>query len=173
MFRDAATQENHINPEESFTSYISKRVDDVVITKTIKSFPNQKTWTNGEKLPYGQETRKHTTLPERDWMLSSRRQSEEIRRRRDLITNNTKDGQSRTSQATKAGAPPSCVRPSCKMSLTSFMLALISSTKSQLSSLLCLQRTGHCQYPQQIWEKPCWDWIQVKLLGLITSLDVH
>ncbi len=30
------------------TLYISKCGDDVVITKTIKSFPNQKAWMNGE-----------------------------------------------------------------------------------------------------------------------------
>ncbi len=51
MFRDAATQENHINLEEytpSVSSYISKCVDDVVITKTIKSFPNQKAWMKRE-----------------------------------------------------------------------------------------------------------------------------
>ncbi len=38
---------HHINIEEytsSVTSYISKCVDDVVITKTIKSFPNQRVW---------------------------------------------------------------------------------------------------------------------------------
>ena len=47
----AAAQENHINLEEytsTVTSYISKCVDDVVITKTIKSFPNQRAWINGE-----------------------------------------------------------------------------------------------------------------------------
>ena len=51
MFRDATTQEKHINLEEytlSVTSYISKCGDDVVITNTIKSFPNQKAWINGE-----------------------------------------------------------------------------------------------------------------------------
>ncbi len=50
MLRDAATQENHINLEEytsSLSSYISKCVDDVVITKIIKS-KNQKAWMNGE-----------------------------------------------------------------------------------------------------------------------------
>ncbi len=51
MFRKAATQENHINLEEytsSVTSHIIKCVDDVVITKKMKSFPNQKAWMNGE-----------------------------------------------------------------------------------------------------------------------------
>ena len=51
MSRDDATQENHISLEEytsTVTSYISKCVNDVVIRKTIKSFPNQKAWMNGE-----------------------------------------------------------------------------------------------------------------------------
>lgn len=45
MFRDAATLGNHINLEEyisSVTSFISKCVDDVMITKTIKHFPTRK-----------------------------------------------------------------------------------------------------------------------------------
>ncbi len=41
----------------------------------------------------------------------------------------------RTSEATKAGVPPSCVRPCCQMSLTPFMLALISSTKNKESAV--------------------------------------
>ncbi len=45
MFKDAATQENHIDLEEytsSVTSYISKCADDVVKIRTVKSFPNEK-----------------------------------------------------------------------------------------------------------------------------------
>ncbi len=50
LFRYAATQDNHINLGEytsSVTSYISKCVADVVITKTRKSFSNQKAWIPG------------------------------------------------------------------------------------------------------------------------------
>ncbi len=70
---------------------------------------------------------------------------------------------SRPSQATKAGVHPPCVAR-----WTSFMLVLTSSTKSQLSNPLLL--TSHCQYPQQMWEEPFWEWMWAKLLGLITSL---
>lgn len=47
------------------TLYISKYVNDVVMTKTVTSFPNQKDWMNGvpNALLSGQVTRKHTTLP--------------------------------------------------------------------------------------------------------------
>lgn len=44
MFRDAAIQENNIHLDEytsTVSTYISKCVDDVVITDRIKAFPNQ------------------------------------------------------------------------------------------------------------------------------------
>ena len=44
--------------------------------------------------------------------------------------------QFKISQATKTETPPSCVRPCCRMSWAHFIIALISSTKTQLSSLL-------------------------------------
>ncbi len=90
-----------------------------------------------KKLPFGQE--KHTAPPEWDWKLASRRQSGGTGERPQHQQHQRRDGQYRTSQATKAGAAPSCVRPRCQMSLTPFILALISSTKSQLSSLLCFR----------------------------------
>ncbi len=62
--------------------------------------------------------------------------------------------QSKTSQATKAGAPPSCVRPCCQTSLSPLMFAL----------------TGHCQCLQRTLEKPWLERKWVKLLGLTTSL---
>lgn len=51
MFRNATTKDNNISLEDCtflLTSYISKCVDDVVITKTVRSFPNQKAWMNGQ-----------------------------------------------------------------------------------------------------------------------------
>lgn len=39
------------------------------------------------------------------------------------------------------------------MSSTHFVISLISLTKSQLYGRLCLQKTGHCKYPQWMWEK--------------------
>lgn len=51
MFRDAATQDKNISLEEytsSVKSYIINCVDGVVSTKTDGSFPNQRTWMNGE-----------------------------------------------------------------------------------------------------------------------------
>ncbi len=51
MFKHAATQEKHIDFEEYtslVTSYISKCADDVVKIRTVKSFPNEKAWMNGE-----------------------------------------------------------------------------------------------------------------------------
>lgn len=49
-FSDSATQENHINLKDStstVTSHISRCVNDVVITKIIKMFPDQKAWMVG------------------------------------------------------------------------------------------------------------------------------
>lgn len=79
---NGTTQGDCINIEEYtswVTSYISNCVDDVVITKTMKSYPNQKTWMNGEvrpypdprKMPCSQVTSKCTTPPERDWKLDN------------------------------------------------------------------------------------------------------
>ncbi|ONI45397.1 hypothetical protein AN641_04270 [Candidatus Epulonipiscioides gigas] len=52
MFKDAATQENHIDPEKYTssvtTTYISKCADDVVKIRSVTSFPNERAWMNGE-----------------------------------------------------------------------------------------------------------------------------
>ncbi len=68
-FRDAATQENHIN--QHLTS--ANGFDDVVITKTIKIIPQPESleeWRSEGPLQsqksclFGQMTRKHTAPPE-------------------------------------------------------------------------------------------------------------
>ena len=50
LLRDAVTQDNNITLEEctSSATYFSKCVDEVVITNTVRSFPNQKAWMNRE-----------------------------------------------------------------------------------------------------------------------------
>ena len=73
----------------SLTSYISKCVDDV-ITEKSKISPKQKAWMKRwkvcllyleqERLPFGQMTTKHTTQPEQDWTLASRRHRGDISR---------------------------------------------------------------------------------------------
>ncbi len=51
VFRDAATCEGEVDLEEytsSVLGFISKCADDVVITRTVTCFPNQKPWLNAE-----------------------------------------------------------------------------------------------------------------------------
>uniref|UniRef100_A0A3B1K914 Reverse transcriptase domain-containing protein n=1 Tax=Astyanax mexicanus TaxID=7994 RepID=A0A3B1K914_ASTMX len=51
MFREAATSDDSINLEEytdSVTGYISKCIEDVTVSKTITSRPNQKPWMTAE-----------------------------------------------------------------------------------------------------------------------------
>ena len=137
--------------------------DDVVITKKIRSFPNQRAWMNWvmrarakrarpkKNLPFGQMTRKHASPQEQDWKLESRRQrgviSRDWRRTSTQTALKICGRRFKMLQATKAGVPPSCVRPHCRMSWTHFMLTLISSPNTQLWSLLHPQRTSHCQSP--------------------------
>lgn len=84
--------------------------------------------------------RKHTALPEQDWKLASRRQSEDISRDRTPTTPKIWGRRSRPSQTTNGGAPPSCVRPRCPMTFTAFMLSSLSSTNS----------TPHLQYMRML-----------------------
>ena len=65
-------------------------------------------------------------------------------------------------QATKAGAPPSCVTPHCRMSRTHFTLALISSTNTQLWSLphpavshhsRCEKNPAESEYKYHCWSR--------------------
>ena len=82
--------------------------------------PKQKAWMKrwkvcGFYLSFGQVTTKHTTPPEQDWNLASRRQRGDISR--------DWRGQSRY-VAGNSKCPPSWVRPPCQMSLTHFMLTV-------------------------------------------------
>lgn len=122
-------------------SPVSSSSDGVAIT--VKSCPNEKSQMNGE-----------ASFSE----TCSARLKDGTKLKRDLNTNNSKDNGrwSRPSQVRKAGVYLSYVNPREQMSIATFMLALISSTKSQLSSLLRHQRAGHCQYPQRTWEESSW-----------------
>eukprot|EP00064_Thunnus_orientalis_P020697 superscaffoldBa00005836_g20842 len=98
------TQENHINLEEytsTVTLYISKCVDDVVITKTIKSFPSQRAWINGEvralsrakKAAFrsGDKEAYNTARARLKAGIKEAKRKHQQRPERDLNTNNTKD----------------------------------------------------------------------------------
>ncbi len=164
MYRLAHIQRccHHICLEEctsSVTSYISKCVDDVVITKIIPKPESLDEWRTEGPIQSQksclsvsrQRGIQHHQSQTESCMKEAKRRNQE-RLERDLNTNNTKDMwkaiQTITGYKSRSAPLSSCVRPRCQVSLTPFTLALISSTKSQLSSLLCLQRTGHCQYPQ-------------------------
>lgn len=84
ILRHAATQENNINLEEytsSVQSYICKCVDDVVMTKKIRSFPNQKASMNGEvRAMYTAEKATFCSYKEPNRKLVWRRHSGDISR---------------------------------------------------------------------------------------------
>ncbi len=46
----------------TYCTYISKCVDDVAITRTVKSFPNQKTWMNVEVRGHGENSAGFQTM---------------------------------------------------------------------------------------------------------------
>ncbi len=127
MFKDAATQGNHIDLEEytsSVTSFISKCADDVVKIRTVKSFPNEKAWMNGEVRALSRAKRAAFKSNDKEAYSTSRaslragikeaKRRHQQRLERDLNTNNSKTcgRRSKVLQATKAGVLPSCVRPS-------------------------------------------------------------
>ncbi len=124
----------------TLTSYISKNADGVVITKTIKSFKEEYN-TVRARLKAGIKEAKWRIR--RDWRETST-----------PTTSKTRGRRSRPSRAHLATWPHTWWGHSWFCSLTTFMLALICSTKSQLSSLLCLQMTGCCQYPQRCEKNP-------------------
>ncbi len=86
---------------DMMTSYISKCVDDVMITKTIKSFPNQKVLMNGEvralsrakKVAFwsGDKNAYCTARARLKAGIKEAKQRHQERLERDLNTNNTKD----------------------------------------------------------------------------------
>lgn len=86
-----------------------------------------------------------------------------------INTNNIKDMRLWQASGTITGCKSRSAPILCKVTLpdesTHFMLTLISTTKSQLPSLLHLQTITHCHYPQ----KSCWGWIWARLMGVRPS----
>lgn len=81
LLRDAVTQDNNITLEEctSSATYFSKCVDEVVITNTVRSFPNQKAWMN-VRWGLSPESKKQVTMMHGCAPWQSKRQKEDISR---------------------------------------------------------------------------------------------
>ena len=88
-------------------------------------------------MPFSQATRKHTILPEQDWKLASRRQRGDIGRDQKGTSRTTplkiRGRWCKMSQASGAGAPPSCMKRRCRMDISCSCLAPSPSEDQPLS----------------------------------------
>ena len=73
------------NITSSVISYISKCVDNVVVTKTVRKFPNQKAWMNVRR----QRSIQHCRSKTESWLKEAK--SHHQRLERDLNTNSNQD----------------------------------------------------------------------------------
>lgn len=139
-FRSAATQDN-ISLEKCtslVTSYM-KCVDDLGITKAVRSLPNHKSWMNWEVTVLSRvktaafqsgDNEAHSTVRARLKVgMKKAKMSHQQRLGRDLNTNSTVEGDSKCHRLQMQEQAP-CVRPHCQISLIHFMLTSISATKT-------------------------------------------
>lgn len=152
MFRENATQENHTKLEE-YASYISKCVNNVGIRKTITSFPNQNTWTNGEVSAFSLLV---------SWQRSIHYQSKTESWHQGGEADESGETKERTQHkhynhvAGDPGHHRLQKQEFYQVSLNPFVLALISSTNIDSAAKSAPSLVDHSQYPQQMWGDSCW-----------------